>query len=113
MKSALIVAMMVFGATASAVHSEPRQAVPRTEQVGYADLDLASKGGDAALARRIRGASDRVCDIGGMQTLEDFDIASRCYSAAVADGQRQMNHVIAARKSGPMLAGAALTISRR
>jgi len=113
MKSALIVATMVFGATASAVHSEPRQPVPRTEQVGYADLDLGSKGGDAALARRIRGASDRVCDVGGMQTLEQFEISSRCYSAALADGQRQMNHVIAARKSGPMLAGAALTISRR
>jgi UrcA family protein len=111
MKMALMLGAVLVTVTASAVYSKPNYAVPRTEVVGYADLDLASKSGKMALTQRLRAASGRVCDMGGMQTLEEFAIVSRCYSAALKDGERQMDRVVAGNKSGSMLTEAALTIT--
>lgn len=97
--------------------AQPTSAIPlytvSTERIGYADLDLSSRGGEATLVRRIREASGRVCDIGGMQSLDDFATYTRCYSSAVAEGRRQMNEALAGMKSDSTLAAAALTISAK
>jgi len=116
MKTTLIAFAAIALSSASALAQPPVVAPPYAvsiERVAYADLDLSSRGGDATLVRRIREASDRVCDMGGMQKLEDFATYTRCFSAAMADGKRQMDKVVAANKSGALLTAAALTISGR
>jgi UrcA family protein len=112
-KFLMITTALIFTASAFAAHSESRREGPRTEHVGYGDLDLTSQAGAAKLERRVREAAGRVCDIGGMQTLEDFRVESLCYSTAVSDGLRKANDLVATTKSGSILAATALTIRGR
>jgi UrcA family protein len=108
-----ITTALIFTGSAIAAHSESRRDQPRTERVSYGDLDLTSQADAAKLERRVREASGRVCDIGGMQSLEDFGVESLCYSTTVADGLRRANELVATRKSGSMLAAMAFSITGR
>jgi UrcA family protein len=85
----------------------------RTEQVTYADLDLASATAQATVQQRIRAAADRVCDLGGMQAMEDFSASSNCFRKAVADGFRQMDQAVAAKRGGAVVAASALIITAK
>ena len=111
-KSGSLVVVLAFAS--GAVAQPPATQTPvRSEQVTYADLDLASTTGQATVRQRIRAAADRVCDVGGMQTMDDFSASSRCFSKAVADGIRQMDQAVAAIRGGAVLAGAALIITAK
>lgn len=64
----------------------PALAEPHAVQakVNYADLDLQSPVGAAALYRRINSAARRVCDAGGSRDLRAQQAARRCRETAVA-----------------------------
>lgn len=85
----------------------------RTENITYADLNLGRSDAQSTLQSRIRAAAARVCDVGGMQALEDFSTSSHCYRRAVRDGYRQMNQVIAANRVGSAMAAAAIVITAK
>jgi UrcA family protein len=105
---------VVLAFASGAVAQPPATQTPvRTEQVTYADLDLTSTTGQATLQQRIRAAADRVCDMGGMQTMEDFSASSNCFRKAVADASRQMDQAVAAKRGGAVLAAAALIITAK
>jgi UrcA family protein len=106
--TAFVIALV---STASAVRAADVSAGLRTEQVKYADLDLGSTADRTELQQRVRSAASRVCDLGGMATLEDFGSSYRCYSGAVRDGIHQMDRLIAASSSGSAVAALALIIS--
>jgi len=106
-------AAALVAATAVSAMPDSSGAVAATERVTYADLDLGSPAGEAALVRRIEAAANRVCDFGGMQTMDDFSKSGRCYRRAIGDGQKQMNQVIAARSAGSVLAASALIITAK
>lgn len=106
-------AAAIVVATAASAMPDSSGAVAATERVTYADLDLGSPAGQAALLRRMEAAANRVCDYGGMQTMEDFSKSGQCYRRAIGDGKQQMNQLVAARSAGSVLAASALTISAK
>jgi len=108
-RSGIFAAALMLGTAAWALPNQSGATVA-SERVTYDDLDLESQSGDAALLRRIRAAANRVCDFGGMQTMEDFSKSGRCYRAAVSDAQRQMKQLMAARSLGHVLAASTLII---
>jgi UrcA family protein len=68
---------------------------PVSIQVRYADLNLSSAAGQAALKARIRGAAEAACaEKGGW--LDDKIDAARCRSAMMKDGQVQAARLAAA-----------------
>jgi len=111
-KSGPLAVVLAF-ATGAVAQPPTTQTPVRTEQVTYADLNLASTTGQAIVQQRIRAAADRVCDLGGMQTMNDFSASSRCFSKAVADGSRQLGQAVAAKRGGAVLAGAELIITTK
>lgn len=108
-RSGLFAMTLIFGTGAVAQPTDAQKAT--TESVTFTDLDLDSKEGQSALLRRIEGASDRVCDMGGMQSMDDFSQWGRCYRAALGDGRRQMDALIAARQSGVIFGASLLVVS--
>ena len=111
--------MLVLAAT-FALGTGPALAKPivvypdlRTERVSYADLNLASAEGRARLEQRIRGAADRVCDVGGKPTLAEFSTRGSCFTAAVRDGLSQMDKAIAGNGIGGTTTAAVLAISAK
>ena len=104
--------MMASVAFATGAVAQPRSSETplQSEQVSYADLNLGSKSGQAVLRHRIVVAAGRVCDTGGMLSMEDFSVTARCYRAAYEDGLRQMNHAVAANAAGAFLAATAIVI---
>jgi UrcA family protein len=75
----------LFGLALSA--SQP--AFAGTRVVGYADLDLSTKEGQAKLDNRLRSAARQVCDLNspGLQRSE-FESARQCYLKSLADARR-------------------------
>jgi len=112
MKSGLLTFTLIC---ASAAFAQPRGAepLPQSEQVNYADLNLNSSTGRADLKHRIQVAAGRVCDTGGMLTMEDFDVTARCFRRTYDDGVRQMDRAVAANRSGVVLAASAIVISAK
>jgi UrcA family protein len=112
MKSGLFILGLAFAATATAQPPQTRSPV-RSEQVVYADLNFAQPTAQSTLQERIRAAAGRVCELGGMQALEDFSTSSRCYRSAVADGYRQLNQLIASNRPSSAVAVSAIVITAR
>jgi UrcA family protein len=109
MKTVLIFACAIALGSTSAI----AQDVP-SARVRFADLDLGSGAGQAALYQRIQAAATHVCDVySGTKGLENFTAGRACYKAAVADGMTQMNKLVAARDSGTFLAASSIIISAR
>lgn len=98
---------------ASGALAQPRNAEPplQSEQVTYSDLDLSSSHGQAVLRHRIQLAAGRVCDTGGMLSMEDFLATSQCYRVAYQNGIRAVDRVIAANRMGVGLAASAIVVS--
>ena len=110
------IALMILAAvvsSAAVAQPEDPSVTPRSERVAFADLDLASAAGQTALQRRIQGAADRVCDVGGMMDVEQFLESTACYRTAYADGIRQMRQIVASRSSGAAMIASALVIGRK
>jgi len=72
---------MVASAHAAGLPDDPS---PRVE-VSYADLDLATPKGHAALDRRIARAANQVCE--GQPSRDEF---ARCHATALAGAHRQL-----------------------
>jgi len=85
----------------------------RTEQITYADLNLGRPEAQSMLENRIRAAASRVCDLGGMQALEEFSSSTHCYRIAVSQGYHQMDQLIAANRVGVTVAASAITVTAR
>lgn len=64
-----------------------------TAHVSFADLDLNSREGRAALEQRIRSASETLCAVDGDRTLSSALGSHACYKAAVANGLQQMAEI--------------------
>jgi UrcA family protein len=60
----------------------PATAAGADATVSYADLNLASSAGKAALDRRVARAADRVCGVGDERFLRLQAIARRCAAEA-------------------------------
>jgi len=60
--------------------------------VKYADLNINTPAGAAALLQRIRFAADRVCDFGGTRDLSVFAIVRACTTRAIADAVATVNN---------------------
>jgi len=54
-----------------------------------------------------------VCDTGGMLSMEDFVVTAQCYRLAYEDGNRQVDRVIAANRTGAALAASAIVVSAK
>ena len=68
--------------------AHPANASTRT--VSYADLDLSTAHGRAALDARVRGAARQVCEIGTDQVaLAEQTAARACVAHAVSSAQQQ------------------------
>ena len=116
MRKMLIVLGATSLGTSSAIAQQPvvvkADPVP-TKVVSYADLNIASKAGQARLVHRIRAAASDICLENNKEDVE-FTVARRgCYKTAVSSGLEQMSRAIAARESGTFLAAATLTIQGR
>ncbi len=110
-------AMIMFGAAAllaGAANAEPivvtTEALP-TQRVSFEGLDLGSAAGRNALERRIRSAAEQVCSRDGDRSLKTTLIVRGCYTAAVQDGLRQMDAVLADHRNGIQTVTATLTIA--
>lgn len=83
-------AVGLFGLALSA--SQP--AFAGTREVGYGDLDLSTKEGQAKLDSRLRAAAKQVCDLRSpnLQRTE-FASARTCYAKALADARRAKDNL--------------------
>ena len=111
-KSGLFILGLGFAATAMA---QPRETQPqlRSEAVTYADLKVGSAAGQAILRERIKAAAGRVCELGGMATMEEFHEATACYRNSYRDGLNQMDKLVAAVSTGSFVAASALVITTK
>jgi UrcA family protein len=112
MKSAVLTLALVL-ATAASAQAPAADAAARSEQVAYADLDLSSAAAQPAIEERVRAAANRVCDLGGMQALEDFSASSNCFRKAVAGGLHQRDQLVAAKRGSAIVAASALIINAK
>ena len=94
--SCVLVSLLVASAATAAAMPESASVQP-SASVAVADLDLASPSGSKALRRRIEGAAAGLCLTGAVEPLDVRLARSRCYRAAVADGQRKADGLIALR----------------
>jgi UrcA family protein len=113
MKNIVIGLSLLIGSTGAIAQPAASPEPAPSERIYFADLNLGTAPGQAALQRRIRAAAGRVCDFGGMQELEVFSASYRCYRTAVVDGLHQMNQVLAANPGAATLAASTLIISGR
>lgn len=94
----LLIAAAVLPAAAAAIPAAAQTSRPPIHVV-YADLDLTTPAGAAALDRRIAGAAAHFCP-----GLDDYDLsrraaAQRCQRRLVADAAAQRRQAIAAAGS--------------
>jgi UrcA family protein len=85
-----IVALGLGTVAAAAQAGEAAQGVP-TRVVHYADLDLGTPAGEAALHARIRYAADEVCGEQYPQVLKLTAVVKACVNRAVAAGEGAVN----------------------
>ncbi len=68
--------------------------LPRAS-VSYADLDLGSEAGRAALNARVKSAASRLCLQSGRQPLAEWVERKRCFAHAIASAEPQVAAAIA------------------
>lgn len=95
---AIVAAALLTPAVASAQISGPSMAV------SYADLDIGSSAGLAALNRRIRTAARQLCEPNLSVSMLERTQRRNCYRAAIASTQGQVELAVAQRQS-PAFAG--------
>ncbi|HJR82750.1 MAG TPA: UrcA family protein [Sphingomicrobium sp.] len=112
MKTALVTlcAAALLGGSASAEPVVVSSEQLPSERVSFADLNLSSAAGQAALKRRIRGAAERVCEFTADRRLDTYLVTHGCFVSAYRNGLRQMDTVVARRATGSTIAAASLTI---
>jgi UrcA family protein len=73
---------------------------PRTEIVGYGDLDLTHPSGVDALDRRISQAAERVCRSAGVRDIYSQMAERQCRFRARRGAIAQRNHALALAQPG-------------
>jgi len=76
-----------------------------TARISYADLDLQSDAGRAALAKRIESAADDLCTERTVEPVGTTLLRRDCYRTAVASGFTQMGALVTARIATGSAAG--------
>ena len=99
LKLALPILMLIASAPGAALAQQTLPAQP-SEWVSYADLNLATADGQAALDRRIAGAVGRVCPRATNQTWMQRMAARTCRREAHQNAAMQRNEAIAAYREG-------------
>jgi UrcA family protein len=113
MKSILaFVGAAALAATSAAAETVVVTAAP-TAKVSYADLDLNSAAGQARLQQRIRGAAGDLCLEDNVGSLKERLQRNACFAAAVTDGDRQVDELLAGRTASAAAAAGALVIRTR
>ena len=102
-------------ASALVVPTVSQAAANNSARVSYADLNLASDAGIAALRGRIAGAARDVCEIEDSREMALAAATDSCRSIAIADAQPAFDAAVAAVRKGSVtvLDGAALIVSVR
>ena len=98
LRGAAAAAATVITLTMSAALSLPTQAAnfePRTAIVRYDDLNLRTRGGAAALERRVAGAVERVCRRPDNRSLVERAREASCRQDATALVQPQLQQALA------------------
>lgn len=76
---------IIAAATAIIATSAGARNIRNEVAVSYADLDLGSVAGQAALSRRIDAAADKACDVDSNERrMRSRQLATKCQHAAVA-----------------------------
>lgn len=89
----LLVPVALLCATASVGSAVSAAAAPLqapAARVSYADLNLASAAGRAALERRVNAAADRLCRVNGYSDLGTYRAADDCFAKAVDQAMGQV-----------------------
>ncbi|NLR69524.1 UrcA family protein [Novosphingobium sp. ERN07] len=69
--------------------SASQPAFAGTRVVGYGDLDLSTKEGQARLDSRLRAAAKQVCDLKSPNLQRsEFESARKCYVKSLTDARR-------------------------
>jgi len=95
-------ALIALAATATFVAAPAFAQDTRSAEVHYADLNLASADGAAALKGRIGRAADKVCGVSSQLSLHSAASAKNCSKLAVAKAMPQVELALA--KAGTQLA---------
>lgn len=93
---------LALAAAATAAFPAYAQEAGRSAEVRYADLNLASTDGAAALKARVARAADDVCGVSGELSLRSAASAKACSKAAAAKAMPQVELALA--KAGTQLA---------
>jgi UrcA family protein len=105
--SALIIATANAQSVTVTANLEP------TATVSADGLDLNSSAGIAMLTTRIKAAAADLCLTNAVEPVSVRMARVKCYRAAVADGRRQINLMLASQGSGPTNAAVILTKTAR
>ena len=90
----------LFVASALVVPTVSQAASTNSVRVTYADLNLASDSGRAALNGRISGAARSVCEIEDSRELALASATDNCRSGAIAAAQPAVDAAVAAARIG-------------
>lgn len=105
-------ALLMAGAAAAQNPIQGEGAVP-TIEVSYADLDLGSEGGVAALQRRVRAAASRLCLGYAGGDLEERMGRRACFNTALASAHGPVEQAIAEFGRTQLAGRATITIAAR
>ncbi|HKX91730.1 MAG TPA: UrcA family protein [Sphingomicrobium sp.] len=110
-KPTLAIAAVVV-ASALVVPTVSQAATVNSVRVSYADLNLASKGGQNVLQRRMAFAARTVCEIEDSRQLDLAAETNACRSDALTAARPAYEAAVAAARRGTVeITGAALIIS--
>ena len=77
---------------------------PKSVEVHYADLNLASDAGSAELARRVARATRQVCDIADPRDAAGSRLIRACRAETMANARTRMETAVAAARTDNRLA---------
>ncbi len=89
--------LTILAAAAATLVATPALAGPRTQSVGFGDLNLASAEGRAALDARVDRAARNVCQVGIATDLPTFMASKTCYRNSVSDARDAVAKIVSSR----------------
>ena len=111
--TSLLVAAAAFSGAAAAQNPSVVVSGEPTVTVSYADLNLASAGGRAALDRRVRQAARALCVDERVADLERAIAGRACLASALASARPQIEQALAAGGATRLAANRTISVSIR
>jgi UrcA family protein len=84
-----------------------------TAIVNYADLDLSSPAGQAALDARVRRAAQSLCDVRGVRDIGQAMASRSCLTFALGHAQGQVERAVAQYGNTQFAGRRAITVAGR